>query len=145
MERVLELIRKDAAPEKVRVDTPTQNLENYFLGVVQRARQAAQETSGAVSGAQVAAYLRGDGAAAPATDKILERLTGPATLPTASAPAPAPEAIVDQRKLDALTRQAEAPAPAKRAEPQPAADLKAADDKLASLLGSKSGDKESGS
>src|SRR5882672_10318041 len=61
MQRVLELIRKDVAGDKVRVDTPTQNLENYFLEVVRKARQAAAETSGATSGATVAAYLRGDG------------------------------------------------------------------------------------
>src|SRR2546430_12625054 len=46
MERVLEIIRKDVAGDKVRVDTPTQNLENYFLEVVRKASQAAAETSG---------------------------------------------------------------------------------------------------
>ena len=59
MERVLDIIRKDVAEDKVRIDTPTQNLESYFLEVVQKARQAAAETSGAMSGARVAAYLRG--------------------------------------------------------------------------------------
>ena len=77
MERVLELIRKDVAHDKVRVDTPTQNLESYFLEVVKKARQAAAETSGAMSGARVAAYLR-DGAEAQApSDRILERLAAP--------------------------------------------------------------------
>src|SRR5947199_10798733 len=56
MERVLEVIRKDVATDKVRVDNPTQNLESYFLDVVQKAKQAAAETSGAQSGARVAAY-----------------------------------------------------------------------------------------
>src|SRR5437667_4238066 len=32
LERVLEMIRQDVAADKVRIDTPTQNLENYFLG-----------------------------------------------------------------------------------------------------------------
>src|SRR6476646_2147832 len=49
MQRVLEIIRKDVAEEKVRVDTPTQNLESYFLDVVQTARQSAAATSGAMS------------------------------------------------------------------------------------------------
>src|SRR5712672_2677373 len=35
MQRVLEIIRKDVADDKVRIDTPTQNLEAYFLEVVQ--------------------------------------------------------------------------------------------------------------
>src|SRR5579859_832798 len=74
MERVLEIIRKDVAEDKVQIDTPTQNLESYFLEVVQRARHAATETSGAMSGARVAAYLRGDAEQARAGDKILERL-----------------------------------------------------------------------
>src|SRR3989441_3815895 len=73
MERVLEIIRKDVAEDKVQIDTPTQNLESYFLEVVQTARQAAAETSGATSGARVAAYLRGEAEEKPATDKILER------------------------------------------------------------------------
>ena len=45
MERVLEIIRKDVAGDKVEIDTPTQNLESYFLDVVQKARRAASETS----------------------------------------------------------------------------------------------------
>src|SRR5213595_2621648 len=35
LERVLEIIRRDVAEDKVKIDTPTQNLENYFLQVVQ--------------------------------------------------------------------------------------------------------------
>src|SRR6516165_10717163 len=51
MQRVLDLIRQDVAEDKIRIDTPTQNLEGYFLAVVQKARQTAAETSGAISGA----------------------------------------------------------------------------------------------
>jgi len=130
MQRVLELIRKDVTDDKVRIDTPTQNLEDYFLKVVQIARQAAAETSGATSGARVAAYLRGDGGEKPATDKILERLSAPQA--PAAATAPAPVDSVDQQKLQALTTPSEAPAPA--AEPQKAADLAKANEKLSALL-----------
>src|SRR5512138_2539506 len=49
MQQVLHIIQKDAAADKVRVDTPTQNLESYFLEVVRRARETAG-TSGAMSG-----------------------------------------------------------------------------------------------
>src|SRR5512135_286221 len=77
MERMLAVIRADVAEDKVSIDTPTQNLEHYFLGVVQSARQAAAETSGAMSGARVAAYLRGEAEAKPASDRILERLAAP--------------------------------------------------------------------
>jgi len=86
LERVLEVIRRDVATDKVRVDNPTQNLESYFLDVVQKAR-AAQETSGAQSGARVAEYLRGGMAEKPATDKILEKLALPDIKSIAAAPA----------------------------------------------------------
>src|SRR6476659_2289115 len=102
MERVLETIRRDVATDKVRVDNPTQNLESYFLDVVQKARLAAAETSGATSGARVAAYLRGDAEGKPAGEKILERLAGPTpslTVPTQQIS----EEPVDQSKLEALT------------------------------------------
>src|SRR5258707_13366150 len=45
MERLLEIIRKDINSDKIKIDNPTQNLESYFLDVVQKARQAAAETS----------------------------------------------------------------------------------------------------
>ena len=78
MEQVLEIIRRDAAADKVRVDTPTQNLESYFLDVVAKARERAAETSGAVGGAKVAAYLKGEPAESKAaTEKILERFAAP--------------------------------------------------------------------
>src|SRR5689334_7046163 len=115
MQRVLELIRKDVAEDKVHIDTPTQNLENYFLQVVQNARRAAAETSGATSGARVAAYLRGDAEGKPATEKILERLTAPQSV-SPQAPLAAPEESVDQKKLAALAKPTQTtpatPAPA---------------------------------
>src|SRR6188474_2266893 len=49
LERVLDLIRRDVSADRVRIDSPTQNLESYFLEVVQKARQSS-ETSGATSG-----------------------------------------------------------------------------------------------
>ena len=111
MERVLAIIRKDVAEDKVQIDTPTQNLESYFLDVVRNARQAAAETSGAMSGARVAAYLRGEGEAKPASDKILERLAAPQAAAPAPAPAPQPAETVSQQKLEALTKPADAGRP----------------------------------
>ena len=142
MERVLEIIRKDVAGAKVEIDTPTQNLESYFLDVVQKARRAASETSGATSGARVAAYLRAGDDGRPPAEKILERLAPPQAAPTvvpSKPPAPATAAPkVDDKKLESLTKAAEPePAPDK---PRPAAeekpvDLSKADEKLSSLLG----------
>lgn len=137
MERVLELIRADVAADKVQIDTPTQNLESYFLEVVQKARRAAAETSGATSGAQVAAYLRA-GAEAPAGgDKILERLSAPqaGTPAPARAPAAAPGASVNEQKLSALAAAPAVPVPQPAPAPQKQAELDAANEKLSGLLG----------
>jgi ABC-2 type transport system ATP-binding protein len=137
MERVLGLIRKDVAEDKVRIDTPTQNLESYFLQVVQNARRAAAETSGATSGARVAAYLRGDAEGKPATEKILERLTAPQPA-SPQAPVAAPQETVDQKKLAALAKPTEpTPASAAPAQPGKAPELEKANEKLSALLGKK--------
>ena len=139
MERVLAIIRKDVAEDKVKIDTPTQNLERYFLDVVQNARRAAAETSGAMSGARVAAYLRGEAEAKPASDRILERLTAPQLTAAAPALAPQPVETASQKKLEALAKPAEPAAPAETAPPTAAkpaseAELRKADAKLASLV-----------
>jgi ABC-2 type transport system ATP-binding protein len=134
--KVLEIIRRDAAEDRVRLDTPTQNLESYFLGVVQKAR-ASEATSGATSGNRVAAYLRGE-ADQPSSqsDKILDRLT----LPTASAPSPVvekaePVETVDHRKLQNLTQRQEpvAGVPVVHT-PDQKAEIEKANEKLSSLL-----------
>jgi ABC-2 type transport system ATP-binding protein len=136
LERVLEIIRQDVAHDKVSIDTPTQNLENYFLDVVHKARRAAAETSGAMSGARVAAYLRGEAEQKPAGDKILDRLT--AAQPTRPGPAPtsAPAPAVNEQKLAALAQATPPTVPApKTPNPEQAAELEKANEKLAGLVG----------
>jgi ABC-2 type transport system ATP-binding protein len=136
MQKVLDLIRRDAAAGKVEVDTPTQNLESYFLEVVRKAKESFPDTSGATSGSQVAAYLRGDADAPPVGDKILERLTL-ASAPKAAGPSPtpAPSEKIDEAKLAGLAKaagpRATPPAPA----PPPPPDLAKANEKLSALLG----------
>jgi ABC-2 type transport system ATP-binding protein len=135
LERVLELIRRDVAEDKVRIDNPTQNLESYFLDVVEKAKQAAAETSGATSGARVADYLRGGLEAKPSTEKILERLSLPEAAPAVAASVASAGPATDEKKLADLMKPAEpaAPAPKPAADSKPA-DLSKADEKLSSLL-----------
>lgn len=147
LERVLHILRSEVPPDAVRVDSPTQNLENYFLGVVQRARAAETQTSGATSGGRVAAYLQGDVASGkPTSDRVLEQLSAPTPAPSAPVTAiPAePAPVVNEARLAALSQTTPAPQPAapavsqprtEAAQPPAATDLKKADDKLSSLLG----------
>lgn len=137
LERVLEIIRADISTGEVRVDNPTQNLESYFLDVVQKAREAAHETSGAQSGARVAEYLRAGAKEAPATEKILEKLALPSVAPVRETKKPEPAAgpQLDEKKLEAMAKPGPAP---KKTEPEPKpADLSKANEKLSSLLGDK--------
>jgi len=132
---VLALMRREAAPDTVRVETPTQNLESYFLGVVNRARAAAQTTSGATAGNRVAEYLRPDADTAAAS-KVLERLTqSPPVAPSAS---PASQPIQpDEQRLAALTQPETAPVvDATKSTPvlDDTAALKQAENKLSSLI-----------
>ena len=141
LEKVLAIIRHDITTGEVRVDNPTQNLESYFLDVVNKAR-AANETSGAQSGARVAEYLRGGAEAKSSGEKVLEKLSLPQTAPAAAKPAAeisTPK--VDDSKLSALAQpSAPSPQPEKSAPKTEAAkpvDLSKADEKLSSLLGGK--------
>jgi ABC-2 type transport system ATP-binding protein len=141
LERVLEIIRADVANGEVRVDNPTQNLESYFLDVVAKAR-AANETSGAQSGAKVAAYLRAGADVRPAGEKVLEKLALPQAAPAPVMPAAEPaNPKVDDRKLTALAQPTAPAKPPGKNVPEPAAakpvDLSKADEKLSSLLGVK--------
>jgi hypothetical protein len=138
LERVLSIIREDVADDRVKIDTPTQNLESYFLEIVQKARQSEAATSGATSGNIVAAYLRGDAEVAPhSPDRILERLTVSPTesKPDAQPEAPKPEDLAARRKLEALTHaDAAPPPPAQPKEDTKRADQDQANEKLSSLL-----------
>jgi len=137
LERVLDIIRKDISTGEVRVDNPTQNLESYFLAVVKKAREAAHETSGAQSGARVAAYLRAGVDERTGSEKILEKLALPQAAPSPEPRAPVPaEPKLDEKKLEALAKAEPVITPKKEPAPKPV-DLAKADEKLSSLLGDK--------
>src|SRR5881409_1417333 len=104
LDRVLETIRRDVSEDKIRIDTPTQNLESYFLAVVEKARESAAETSGATSGSRVAAYLRGEAQTPSPSDKILERLTQPGAASEPEVSTPQPGETVNLKKLEELAQ-----------------------------------------
>ena len=111
--------------------------------MVRKARQAAAETSGATSGARVAAYLRGGVEEKPAAEKILERLAPPQADQSVARPQKTAEPAapaVDVKKLEALTKIAgptPSPSPPRPANEEKPVDLSQADEKLSSLLGKK--------
>ncbi|MCS7090078.1 MAG: ABC transporter ATP-binding protein [Verrucomicrobiota bacterium] len=136
LERVLSLIREAVGDAEIRVENPTQNLESFFLEVVERARRTATETSGALPGAQVAPYLRGETAAGMPAERLLEKLTLPAEPPQPKPEVQVAGSAVDERKLQALTESSSQlsapsqPSPVSRSE-----DFTQANEKLSKLLG----------
>jgi hypothetical protein len=138
LERVLAVLRSETADAAVRVETPTQNLESYFLGVVEAARASEAQTSGALSGSRVAAYLRGDAEPGSRAERVLERLTRGPSGPEPDVTVASPAETVNHGKLERLVKgQPEALAEGKKevAEGAPLdVDLGAAEEKLSTLL-----------
>ncbi|MBR4249525.1 MAG: ABC transporter ATP-binding protein [Verrucomicrobia bacterium] len=143
LEKVLSIIRADLdkGAQDVLVDSPTQNLESYFLDVVRKARFSDKETSGATSGGNVAEYLRSGGGSAK-KDRILERLSSSKPVEQPAEPAPVQKETKEEisKRLQTLLSKTEPAAPA----PKPAApaaenkkDMSKANEKLSGLLGKK--------
>ena len=136
LDKVLSVIKQDVREDQIRLDTPTQNLESYFLGVVQRAKESEATTSGATSGNRVAAYLQGEAEASARSqsERILERLShAGASAPEPPAAAPAQSARVDDSKLDRLVRAEPAPEPVVSVADNKA-EIDKANEKLSKLL-----------
>lgn len=140
MEKVLGIIRQDVDEAKISIDNPTQNLESYFLGVVERARQDEAATSGAVSGNRVAEYLAADAEKEASPDKLLDRLTksGSEAVAAPESVESAPVSTVDEAKLAGLSQPEAGNTPKVEVAPTPEADIKKANEKLSSLLDSSS-------
>ena len=141
MDEVLAIIRKDVAEDRIQIDNPTQNLESYFLGVVKRARESEEQTSGATSGSKVADYLREGGEEKDQKAKILDRLAADLAPKPVVETAAEKQATVEEKQDASLSAfaESEAPKPITPAAPKPEEKKKAlddkADEKLSSLLG----------
>jgi len=140
-QEVMEAISKHVPKESVRVENPTQNLESFFLGVVENAMAEDEDTSGATAGNEVAEFLRADAPVQSQADKMLERMaedeSAKASIAAKEKAESKPEQPkVDTEKLDALAAEQpkKQPTPATPKEKKSDA-LNEADDKLSGLLG----------
>ncbi len=136
MKRLLAILRDDFELDDVQTGVPTQNLERYFLNVVERARSAAAETSGASGGNQVAEYLRADDEPKPESgQRLLERLqqSPPTESPKGTSPEPSKKGTpTGSEKLQELSDPSPASPPTpSEPEKQPA---KKSDEKLNAKL-----------
>ena len=109
-QEVLEVMQRHVDKDNIRVDNPSQNLENLFLNVVEKAR-ASDETSGATSGAtsgsEVAEFLRAEDPVPTQAETMLNRLAEKESVKTESNIEEKTETEsknkMDEAKLDSLS------------------------------------------
>jgi ABC-2 type transport system ATP-binding protein len=70
---LMKLLRQGTG-EEAKIDHPTMSLEDFFLDVVRKAKEASLETAGAQAGGQIAAYLRGAQPQDGSSARILQAL-----------------------------------------------------------------------
>ncbi|MBC8324752.1 MAG: ABC transporter ATP-binding protein [Verrucomicrobia subdivision 3 bacterium] len=138
-QEVMNVLGKHVAKDQVRVENPTQNLESFFLNVVENAIAKDEGTSGSTAGNEVAEFLRADDPLPTQADKMLERLAEKESAKTVPTPAePVPEKPkVDTAKLDSLSGDETKKELVKRdsGKTKQSQSLDEADDKLSGLLG----------
>ncbi|MDD4816996.1 MAG: ABC transporter ATP-binding protein [Victivallaceae bacterium] len=74
MTRLLELLRASLHGEEFTIDHPRRSLEDFFLDVINRAKQDSVETAGVVGGGRIANYLQ---EGATDENRVLENLVKP--------------------------------------------------------------------
>ncbi len=134
------LLKTDGA--EIEVDQPSMNLEEFFLEVVRKAREASVETAGVQASGRIAEYLQGGEESAEQTRaRLLDALTAetpsPAPAPAPS-PAPPPAPQPDTTRLKALVEEpdkTESAPPKAEARPAAAPDKAEASKRLQELLG----------
>jgi len=140
MEKVLASLRKLLHGEGFEIGHPKRTLEEFFLEVVEQAKNERVETSGVVAGGEIAEYLAGT---AEEKKKLLADLAKPAndsTVETEEEEEEKAEEKDSERKLEKLTGAAEAKrAPDADPAEKSKADLEKANEKLEKLLTAKTG------
>ncbi len=122
-ERILAYLKQELPGGDYSVDHPRRTLEDFFLEVVNSARNQQQDTSGAAVGGKIAEYLtQGEASLAD-----LLREDAPAAEPPAE-----PAKTEDWGKVESQLRELETPSGPETPATQ---ELTAAEDKLRSLLG----------
>ena len=147
-EEVMDVLKKHVKEEDLRVDNPTQNLESFFLKVVENAVSKDATTSGATSGHEVAEFLRSEGPIQSQADRMLDRLASTEKEDTTDSsgeesetPAVEDDLVTEktEAQLDRLTTAEQNAQSEPKAEPSEKesqkADLDKADKKLDDLLG----------
>lgn len=93
-EKLLTLLRKHLKEDEFKLDHPTRTLEEFFLDVVDQAINDSVETSGVISGGQIAEYLR----TGENPEEIFDSLTNPKEVERPKPEEPKEEKIQEKAK-----------------------------------------------
>ncbi|MFO7820895.1 MAG: ABC transporter ATP-binding protein [Lentisphaeria bacterium] len=74
LDQIIAVLRKTVGRAEIDIDQPSMNLEELFLDVIQKAREASTETAGAEMGGRIADYLQED-TGEKRRESLLEKLT----------------------------------------------------------------------
>ncbi len=88
-DKIVEVLKKSLGNQDISIDHPKRSLEDYFLEVVNKARNEKMATSGVSGGGEIAGYLKEQG------DRLLEQLTE-----KEAPPAPGKNKLEDDRKIE---------------------------------------------
>ena len=142
VERVLAVLNDAAGAGNVTVDQPSMDLESFFLDVVRKAQKSGNETAGARAEGKVADYLQTPGGPENLLDALRDDQPKSAPAADSAKPAHPPVPQVDTAKLAALsgvngadTAPSAKPATPATPPPKPQTDIRAANEKLKSLIG----------
>ncbi len=143
MEKVLSILRSSLNGEEFRISHPRMTLEDFFLDVVNRARQESVETFGARAGGHIAEYLSAGQETEReglSSDELLNRLAGrePEEAPVVPPPSAAgSEEQIDRSVLESLSREAPAPEASPSPSEEERREMDDANRKLKEMLSSK--------
>ncbi len=103
MNKLVALLREHLRGEKFLIDHPHRTLEEFFLDVINRAKEESVETAGVVGGGEIAEYLSEDGKRGTVLDELMNEQVVAASV-AEEAPRDGADAAPDvEEKLTELT------------------------------------------
>ena len=127
LQKIIEFIHEAFPESEAQVDSPTKSLEDFFMDVVNKAREESMATAGVSETGQIASFLAGEEGEEQRRDEMLKSLTqeepGPAPEPETMAK-PEREVQPDVERLEELTKDE----PKDEAEPEPPVDSPVSDE-----------------
>jgi len=100
-DKIKEIIKAELKKDEVKIDSPSMNLEDFFLQLVEEARAASIETAGAQAGGKIAEYLQQEEKVVDISKVVLEAVNKKEILQ------PSAKDVEEQCKVEKVAKQQE--------------------------------------